>query len=125
MNLKIERLNNTIMREVSMILETEIKDKDIKFVTVTAVKTTSDLSFCKIYVTVLNDDRRTEIMKALNNASGFIRKLLSERIEVRHIPKLEFIFDESIEYGKRIEDKIKEIYKDEKKENSSSVNIDE
>lgn len=116
MNLKIERLNNTIMREVSMILETEIKDRDIKFVTVTAVKTTSDLSFCKIYVTVLNDDRRTEIMKSLNNASGFIRKLLSERIEVRHIPKLEFIFDESIEYGKRIEDKIKEIYKNEEKE---------
>ena len=105
MNLKIERLNNTIMREVSMILETEIKDRDIKFVTVTAVKTTSDLSFCKIYVTVLNDDRRTEIMKSLNNASGFIRKLLSE-----------FIFDESIEYGKRIEDKIKEIYKNEEKE---------
>ena len=105
MSLKIERLNNLIMREV--------KDKGIEFVTVTAVKTTSDLSFSKIYVTILNDDKKDEIMKSLKGASGFIRKTLADRIEVRHIPKLEFVYDESIEYGKRIEDKIKEIHEKE------------
>lgn len=112
MSLKIERLNKLIMQEVSMILETEIKDQDIKFVTVTAVKTTSDLSYSKIYVTILNDERRKETMKALNNASGFVRKILADRIEVRHIPKIEFVYDESIEYGKNIEAKIKEIHSD-------------
>lgn len=110
MSLKIERLNNIIMREVSMILEREVKDRGIEFVTVTAVKTTSDLSFSKIYVTVLNDEKREETMKALENASGFIRKTLADRIEVRHIPKLEFVYDESIEYGNRIEAKIREIH---------------
>ena len=110
MNLKIERLNNLIMREVSIILEREVKDRGIEFVTVTAVKTTSDLSFSKIYVTILNDEKRDEIMKSLKG----IRKILADRIEVRHIPKLEFIYDESIEYGKRIEDKIKEIHEKEK-----------
>lgn len=110
MNLKIERLNNTIMREVSMILQTEIKDQDIKFVTITAVKTTSDLSYSKIYVTCLDDSKRKETMKALESASGYIRKVLADRIEVRHVPKLEFVYDESIEYGKRIEAKIKEIH---------------
>ncbi len=114
MNLKIERLNNLIMREVSIILEREVKDRGIEFVTVTAVKTTSDLSFSKIYVTILNDEKRDEIMKSLKGASGFIRKILADRIEVRHIPKLEFIYDESIEYGRRIEDKIKEIHEKEK-----------
>ena len=113
MSLKIDRLNNIIMREVSMILEREVKDRGIEFVTVTAVKTTSDLSFSKIYVTVLNDEKRDEIMKALENASGFIRKTLADRIEVRHIPKLEFVYDESIEYGNRIEAKIKEIHENE------------
>ncbi len=113
MSLKIERLNNIIMREVSMILEREVKDRGIEFVTVTAVKTTSDLSFSKIYVTVLNDEKRNETMKALENASGFIRKTLADRIEVRHIPKLEFVYDESIEYGNRIEAKIKEIHENE------------
>ena len=101
------------MREVSMILEREVKDRGIEFVTVTAVKTTSDLSFSKIYVTVLNDEKRNETMKALENASGFIRKTLADRIEVRHIPKLEFVYDESIEYGNRIEAKIKEIHENE------------
>lgn len=112
MNLKIERLNNTIMREVSMILQTEIKDQDIKFVTITAVKTTSDLSYSKIYVTCLDDSKRKETMKALVSASGYIRKVLADRIEVRHVPKLEFVYDESIEYGKRIEEKIKEIHEE-------------
>ena len=115
MSLKIERLNNIIMREVSMILEREVKDRGIEFVTVTAVKTTSDLSFSKIYVTVLNDDKKDEIMKSLVNASGFIRKILADRIEVRHIPKLEFVYDESIEYGNRIEAKIKEIHENDEK----------
>lgn len=110
MNLKIERLNNLIMREVSIILETEVKDRGIEFVTITAVKTASDLSFSKIYVTILNDEKRNDIMKALKGASGFIRKTLADRIEVRHIPKLEFIYDESIEYGNRIEAKIKELH---------------
>ena len=113
MSLKIERLNNLIMREVSIILEREVKDRGIEFVTVTAVKTTSDLSFSKIYVTILNDDKKDEIMKSLKGASGFIRRTLADRIEVRHIPKLEFVYDESIEYGKRIEDRIKEIHKKE------------
>ncbi len=109
MSLKIERLNNLIMREVSIILEREVKDKGIEFVTVTAVKTASDLSYSKIYVTILNDDKKEETMKALKNASGFIRKELAGRIEVRHVPALEFVYDESIEYGQRIEQKIKEI----------------
>jgi len=46
------------------------------------------------------------------SASGYIRKVLADRIEVRHVPKLEFVYDESIEYGKRIEEKIKEIHEE-------------
>ena len=113
MSVKIDRLNNIIMKEVSKILAREVKDEDIKFVTVTAVKTTSDLSYSKIYVTVLNDARRNETMKALKKAQGFIRKELAGRIEIRHVPELEFVYDESIEYGKHIEDIIKEIHEEE------------
>lgn len=111
MGFKIDRINNMILEQVSYILATEIKDEDIKFVTVTAVKTTNDLSFAKIYFTVLND-RRKETEEALNNARGYIRKLLADRIEVRHTPELSFIFDESIEYGKKIEDIIEKIHEE-------------
>lgn len=115
MSLKIDRLNNIIMKEVSVILQMEVKDPNVKFVTITAVRTTNDLSFCKIYVTTLKDEFKSETMKALKNASGYIRKELANRIEIRHVPKIEFVYDESIEYGKRIEDKIKEIHEEENK----------
>ena len=105
MSVKIERINNMLVEEISYILATEIKDEDIKFVTITGANTTNDLSFAKIYFTTLKEKEKT--LEALNNASGFIRKMLADRIEIRHIPELTFIYDESIEYGKRIEQIIK------------------
>lgn len=109
-SIKIERINSSIQREISYILANEVKDSNIKFVTVTAVKTAGDLSHSKIYITTLQEDLKIETMKALKNAKGFIRSSLASRIDIRHIPELEFIYDESIEYGKRIEDKIKKIH---------------
>ena len=109
MSIKIDRINHSIIREISYILMEEVKDSNIKFVTITDCKTTNDLSFAKIYFTVLDDSKKEETIKALDNAKGFIRKELADRIEIRHIPELEFIYDESIEYGKKIEEKIKEI----------------
>ena len=109
MSIKIDRLNHNIIKEVSYILMEEVKDEDIKFVTITDCKTTNDLSYAKIYFTVLDDSKKETTLKAVENAKGFIRKELSDRIEVRHTPELEFVYDESIEYGKRIEEKIKEL----------------
>ena len=68
MSVKIERLNNSFVEQISVILRTEIKDERIHFVTVTAAKITNDLSFAKIYVTVLNDEERISILKLLNKA---------------------------------------------------------
>ena len=109
-NVKIERLNHAFQEEISMILMTEVKDEDIKFVTITGVDTTSDLSFAKVYFTVLNEDVKKEVIEALNGASSFIRGKLSERIEIRHTPELKFIYDDSIAYGQHIEDIIEKIH---------------
>lgn len=110
-NVKIERLNHVFMQEISNILMTEVKDEDIKFVTVTGVDITSDLSYAKVYVTVLDEDKRKTTLEALNGASHFIRGKLSERVEIRHTPELKFIYDESIEYGNHIEEIIDKINK--------------
>lgn len=110
MSIKIERINNMIVEEISHILATEVKDTDIKFVTITGVDTTNDLSFAKVYFTTLGDKNNT--LNALNNASGFIRKQLASKIEIRHIPELKFIYDESIEYGQKIEKIIENINED-------------
>ena len=111
MSIKIDRINHSMIREISYILEHEVKDQHIKFVTITDVKVTNDLSFAKVYFTVLNEEYKNETLKALKQASGFIRSKLCDRIDIRHMPELEFIYDESIAYGKLIEDKIKEIHK--------------
>ena len=101
-------------KEISYILMTEVKDPDIKFVTVTNVKLASDLGYAKIYVTVLDQNKKDETLRSLKAARGFIRRELANRVEIRHIPELDFVYDESIEYGKKIEDIIEEIHKDEK-----------
>lgn len=115
MSVKIDRISSNMVKEISYILANEIKDPDIKFVTVTDVHVTNDLSFAKVYVTVFNEEKIKETMKSLRNASAYIRKILADRIDVRHIPELEFVYDESIEYGKNIENKIKEIHEKEVK----------
>lgn len=110
MSIKIDRIASQMVKEISYVLATEVKDSDIRFVTVTDVKVTNDLSFAKVYVTVLKEDKKEETLNALKNAAGFIRKELAERLEIRHIPELEFVYDESIEYGKKIEDIIENIH---------------
>lgn len=114
-SIKIERLNHAFQEEISMILMTEIKDEDIKFVTITGVETTSDLSYAKVYFTVLDDTKRKPTLEALNGAASFIRGKLAERVEVRHTPELKFIYDTSIEYGNHIDEIIDNINKEENK----------
>lgn len=112
MNIKIERIQSALEREIGSILMLEVQNKNLKFVTITGVKLASDLSLAKVYITVLNDNLKNEIMKQLKQAKGFIRHELTHRIDIRHIPDLEFIYDDSIEYGKRIEDLIEDIHKE-------------
>lgn len=108
--IKIERINSNLQKEISYIISNEVKNPNIKFVTITAVDVTNDLSYAKVYFTTLTDEKET--LNGLKSAKGFIRKTLADRVELRHIPELEFIYDESIEYGKKIEEKIKEIHED-------------
>ena len=109
--MKIDRIASNIVKEISYILSQEIKDSNIKFVTVTDCKLAHDLGHAKIYVTVLDENKKTETMLALKHATGFIRKELANRVEIRHVPELEFVYDESIEYGMKIENLIEKINK--------------
>lgn len=113
MSIKTERLANLLQREISEILMLEVKDKDINFVTITHVDLSSDLSYAKVYCTVLDDEKRDKCMRDLKHASGFIRsELIKRKLEMRKIPELDFRFDESIEYGNKIENIIKNIRKE-------------
>lgn len=113
MSIKIDRIASNLVKEISYILSNEVKNPNIKFVTITDCHVTNDLSYAKVYYTVLDTDKLEETKKALKNASGFIRKELMDRVEIRYMPELEFIYDESIEYGKKIENIIEKIHEEE------------
>ena len=107
--IKLERLNHTYAKEISSILLTEVKNRALHFVTITGCKITNDLSFAKVYYTVLEEEQKEEIDKELKKAAPFIRSKLASKIDLRHTPELHIIYDDSIDYGKKIEAKIKEI----------------
>lgn len=87
----------------------EVKDPDIKFVTITDCEVTNDFSFATVYFTVLNIDHKDSTIEALNRAANFIEIELSKRVDIRKMPDITFKYDDSIEYGNRIEQKINEL----------------
>lgn len=111
--IKLERINSSLVEQISYIIAHDVKNPDINFVTITGAKVTSDLSLAKIYFTVLDQSKVKETLSALKDASGYIRHELRERIEIRQIPELEFVYDESIEYGNKIEKIIDKLHEDE------------
>ena len=113
MSVKIERLNDQFQEVISEIIFKEVKDPDLKLITITGCSITSDLSFCKVYYTSLSDNK-DEIKKSLKSASSFIRGEISKRIEIRHTPELKFIYDESIAYGQKIDKIIEKINNEDK-----------
>lgn len=112
MSIKLERLGHVFTEEISKIIKTEIRDESIGFISITYTKISSDLSYAKVYFTVLDLERKDEIENKLNNASKFIRSNLFDRVEIRKMPELTFVYDESVEYGNKIEHIIDEIKKE-------------
>jgi len=108
MSLKTKRIASQISREISMILNEEAKNEIIKMVSITDVTVDSDLTFAKVYfMTRLEDHEMVE--NELNEASGFIRKELAHRLDLRSTPELKFVYDKSLDYGERIESILEEI----------------
>ena len=72
MSIKTKRIGSNFVKEISYILMEEIKDPNIKFVTITSCDVTNDLSYAKVYFTVLNEEKKDEVLESLNKASNFI-----------------------------------------------------
>ncbi len=109
MSIKIDRYNSTFEKVISVILANEVKDKKLKSVVVTGVDITNDLSYANVYYTIIDDTSKKEIQESLMKAQSFIRGQLSKKVDIRHTPELRFFYDNSIEYGNKIEKIIEEI----------------
>ncbi len=100
---RIDRISEEVRRETDAIIREELNDPRIGGTwSVTRAEVTGDLRYAKIYVSVLEDDRRDALMEALKNAKGFIRRALGKRMIIRYAPELIFISDKNIEYGVHI-----------------------
>ena len=111
MSPKIKRLESTIIRVLSDILNNEVKHPDIDFLTLTATKLTSDLSHLKVYYTLLNNDEnsKAKVATALEKSKSYIRTMLVQKVKMRKSPALHFIYDESLERGNKIAEGLKEV----------------
>lgn len=104
------RVAEEIKREVSMIIAQEVKDPRLGMLSITDVQVSRDLSFAKIYFSILGDEKERELTLAgLNRATGFIRTELAKRIRVRHTPEISFHYDPSLEQGARINALLKDL----------------
>jgi len=105
-----EKVAEAIHEMVSELIVKGLKDPRIGFVTITGVKVTDDLHLATIYFTVIgSEDEKNATEKGLNSARGYIRKEMGRNLRMRYIPDIVFKYDESVEYGSRIETLLKEI----------------
>ena len=112
-NNRPNRINEAIKEEMASILRA-VKDPRIGIMTsIVKVDTSRDLNYCKIYYSVLgDDDARKKTKEGLNSASGFIRRELAYRLNLRQTPELTFLEDDSIEYSIYLSEKLKKIHEE-------------
>lgn len=112
-NIRAKRIASSLQREISDIIANELRGYDFKMVTVTGLQLANDLSCAKIYITSLFDQNKEQIISDLTKAKGAIKAELARRkFEIRVLPDLQFLYDESLAYADNIERIIKKINED-------------
>ena len=107
---RIGRVNEEIQREMSALIPT-VKDPRVAgagMISVTAVETTQDLKYAKIFVSVLDKSKNTQALKGLKSASGYLRRELGRALNLRNTPELSFVRDDSIDKGAHILDLLRD-----------------
>jgi ribosome-binding factor A len=107
---RLDRVNQLIREEISLLLQRELKDPRLGFITVTGVETSPDLRSAKVFVSVLGDEEQwAASLSALDGARGFIRNWLRQHLELRVTPELSFRADRSMEHAARIQQLLKQL----------------
>lgn len=110
MAFKQERLEKIIVREVGSFLLLEAKDERLKYITITNCRLTGDLSIATIFYTVYGtDEQKAATSEVLQDAKGMIRGHLGKALQVKKIPDIKFKYDESMEYGDKIDNILKNL----------------
>lgn len=109
---RLNRINEELRKEISQIISYELKNPDVTgLISVTRVKTTPDLKYAKVYTSILNAKSDEKTIEGLKQSAGFIRSLIAKRVNLRITPELVFEKDDSMEYGEKIENILKDLKK--------------
>ena len=101
-----ERVAGQLRRDLAKLIQQEIKDPEVGFVSLSDVEVTRDLSHAKVFITVFEPEKAQESLKALRRASSFLRTRLAKELRLRHVPELHFEHDDSVEKGSHIDELI-------------------
>jgi len=107
---RLQRINEQLKKEVGQIIHDELNDPRVGFVTITRVDVTADLHQARVYFSVLGTDKqKRDTRVGLSRSAGFIRKLIGQRVKLRHTPQILFKPDENAEYSIRISEVLEKI----------------
>lgn len=125
-SIKNTRINSEVMREVSQIIRTELKDPRVSMMTsVTDVNVTTDLKYCTVYISVLgSEEESVKTLEGLRKGGGFIRYELAHRLNLRNTPELKFVIDNSLEYGMKMDKLIDEVISKDTKQHTKESEDD-
>ena len=103
-----ERIQSIIAKNISEILAYEVKNKNVGLVSVSEVRVSSDYSYAKVYVTFIGSQNPKTNLEALNAAKGFVRSSLASKLDIRKVPELSFILDDTFDKKDRMDKILKE-----------------
>lgn len=115
------KLAGTLKKRISQIIQRELRDPRIGFVTITDVKVTPDLKYVRVYFSVLGDEKAKKSAEiGLKHAAGYIRQLVAKDIELRFVPEIVFKFDETLEQQQRIAELLERIRREDEQRDKKS-----
>ncbi|MGL9719549.1 30S ribosome-binding factor RbfA [Symbiopectobacterium sp.] len=124
---RTQRVSQEMQKEIAIILQREVKDPRIGMATVSGVDLSRDLAYAKVFVTFLNDNEPEQVkagIKALQDASGFIRVLLGKAMRLRVVPELTFAYDNSLVEGMRISNLVTNVLRNDAEKRSANGDDD-
>jgi ribosome-binding factor A len=104
---RLGRISDQLKQELALLIQNELRDPRLGMVSVLDVKVSRDLAHADVFITVLGAEAK-EAVETLNKASGFLRSLLAKNLNLRVTPRLRFVFDESVERGRKLSSLIDE-----------------
>lgn len=116
-----ERVAGQIRRDLATLLQREVKDPEVGFVSLSDVEVSRDLSHAKVFITVFEPEKAQDSIKALKRAAPFLRSRLAQMMRMRHVPELHFAHDDSVEQGSHIDQLISRALSSDKYANERSL----